>query len=371
MNHIATIILCFIPFIDAFICPLYKFSNHPRTLLYSQNNDLLVFGASVTGIGGRIIHIHRRQFPNSTILGVTQTTKNHDFLSRLNCIPILYDNLDSNISFPNVIIAVPPNSRFDDRNNKEYSSIIEKSCSLWNKNGKLIFSSSGSVYTEKNGNFVSENSNIDTTHALYVCENMVRSKGGTVLRFGALYGMHRGDFWRLLDNTQFNISENLIVEMCNYDDAASAIATILYTNNTDIIGETYNVCDGKGKTIKEILGNCIRVHEYRDKNIPILMNSTTYTGKRYNITKIKDLGWRPRWRSFEEWCRAHSYAPNPVSNEIKLYKERKILEKEELQRQYDIKLQQDNNVEREGALAIVQFLAFFIAEIYLFYLPKK
>lgn len=363
--------LCFFQIAESFIHPLYKLSHSPLTRLYSQNNDLLVFGASVTGIGGRIIHTHRKQFPNATIIGVTQTTKNHNLLSRINCTPMLYDNVDLNLSFPNVVIAVPPNSRFDDKNNKEYLLIVEKSCSFWNKKGKLIFTSSGSVYTERNGGIVSEDSKVDTTHVLYVCENMIRSKGGIVLRFGALYGMHRGDFWRLLNNTQLNISEHLIIEMCNYDDAAAAITTLLYKNSTDIMGDTYNVCDGKGKTIKEILRNCIRVHEYRDKNIPILTNSTNHLGKRYNITKIKDLGWQPRWRSFEEWCRAHSYAPNPTSNEIKLYKERKILEKEELQRLYDIKLQDDNNVVREGLLAVFQFLAFFIVEIYLFYMETS
>lgn len=371
MQKLFAVILFFIHLIEAFVIPVYKFSKKSHSILHCHNDDLLVLGASITGIGGRVIHMHRKKFPNATIVGVTQTTKNHDFLLRLNSTPMLYHELDSNLSFSNVVITVPPNSSFDDKNNKEYLTIIDKSCSFWNKKGRLIFASSGSVYTEKNGGIVSENSDVNTNHILYICENMIRSTGGTVLRFGALYGIHRGDFWRLLDKSQLNISENLIIEMCNYDDASAAITTVLYTNNTDIIGETYNVCDGKGKTIKEILGNCVRVYEYRDKQVPILMTNNTYSGKRYNITKIQDLGWYPRWRSFEEWCRAYSYVPNPSSNEIKLYKERKILEKEELQRLYDMKLQQDHNVEREGILTVVQFMAFFIVEIYLHFLPKN
>lgn len=371
MLKLSVAVLFFIHFVEAFIIPAYKFSKKSHTRLYSHNDDLLVFGASITGIGGRVIHTHRKRYPNATIIGVTQTTKNHEFLSRLNCTPVLYDNLDYNQSFPNVVIAIPPNSSFDNQNNKQYLSIVENSSSFWNKKGKMIFTSSGSVYTENNGSIVSENDNVNTNHTLYICENMIRSNGGTILRFGALYGMQRGDFWRLLDKPKLNISEKLLIEMCNYDDAVSAISTILYTNNTNVIGETYNVCDGKGKTIKEILGNCVRVYEYRDKNVPILINSTTYSGKRYNITKIKALGWQPRWRSFEEWCRAHSYAANPSSNEIKLYKERKILEKEELQRLYDAKLEKDHNIVREGLLALFQFLAFFVVEIYLNHLPKK
>lgn len=370
-KQLAILLFCILECVDTFVNVIHhKYSKLKYTPLHNQNNDMMVFGASITGIGGRVIHTHRKKYPNATIIGVTQTTKNHNFLSKLNCTPILYDNLNHNLSFSNIVISIPPNSKFDAENNKQYISIIDDACSFWNKKGRLIFTSSGSVYNEQNGGIVCESSDINANHTLYLCEDIIRGYGGIVFRFGALYGMHRGDFWRLLDKPSLNISENLIIEMCNYDDSASAIATVLYSNSKNISGETYNVCDGKGKTIKDILGNCIRVYEYRDKNVPILVNSTTYSGKKYNITKIKELGWQPRWRSFEEWCRAHSYAANPSSNEIKLYKERKILEKEELQRLYDINLQKDNDVVREGFLFILQFVSFVLIEIYLYFIPK-
>lgn len=351
-------------FIILFIKTISAFS--PSILRLSMNSkDLLVVGASVTGIGTRVMKLQRDAHPLIPIVGETKTIKNHDFILKLNCTPRLSSE-DYNETFSNVVITAPP--YFDEIN--IYNGTLTKAISKWNKKGKLIFAGSGRHYIESNGNYVTEKSEVNKDHYMYQYESIIKEAGGTCLRFGALYGFNRGDFWNLLDKTNINVNPNMRMEMCNYDDATSAIMTILNTNES-VSKEVYNVCDGKGKTIQEILNNCVRVYEYKDKTIPIFINNTTYLGKRYNITKIKNLGWRPRWNSFEEWCRAHSYAANPVSNEIKLYQERKILKKEELERLYDIKLENDNNIVREGLLNLFQLLAFFIVEIYLVNLPKK
>lgn len=340
-------------------------NNKFNTKLYCIQNDLIVFGASTRGIGARVIKTHREKYPNATIIGVTQTTKNHELLTKLNCIPAIYDNISLNSLYSNVVLTVPPNSSYTYEQNEKYKSIVNKSLSVWNKKGKFIFSSSGGVYVENKGGIVNENSIINKNHTLYQCEKVIRQNGGTILRFGALYGINRGDFWRLLDMDAINISKNIIIEMCNYDDAASAISLILYTNISNIKGEIYNVCDGKGKTLKEILINCKRVYEYKDKKIPNMTNDTYYLGKKYNITKIKQLGWRLRWNSFEEWCRAYSYALNTNTNEIKIYEKRKYNEKEEKEKQYDMKLKNENNIFKETIMVSLQFAVFVIVELYL------
>jgi len=324
-----------------------------------NNKDLLVVGASVTGIGTRVMKLHRETYPLIRIVGETKTTKNHDFIMKLNCTPQL-SNENNNETFSNVVITAPP--YFDEIN--IYNETLTKAISKWNKKGKLIFAGSGRHYIESNGNYVTEESEVNKDHYMYQFENIIKEAGGTCLRFGALYGFNRGDFWHLLDKTNINVNPNMRMEMCNYDDATSAIMTILNTNET-VSREVYNVCDGKGKTIKEILNNCIKVYEYQNSKIPNMTEDNPYLGKRYNISKIKSLGWDTRWKSFEQWCRTYSYMSNPETNAIKLYdklKKPKVIDNSPIN-------ENEHNIDK--VLIIIQIIAFIVIESYLQYIKVK
>jgi len=370
----ALCIILFIEIVNAFASITTKyFNSKPLCLRLShcineadpQNNkDLLVVGASITGIGGRIIKSHRLNFPNATIVGETLTSSNHEYLRKLNCIPRLCN--ESHIEmFNNVIISVPAYKNTSQEYNNYYKSIVKNAISRWNKNGKLVFASSGGVYKENKGNYVTEDSEINTEHILYDCEQLIKNAGGTSLRFAALYGFNKGDFWNYLKYDKINVNPNMIIEMCNYDDAASAFMTILNTNQTLVAKKVFNVCDGRSKTIKEILLNCIKVYEYSGANVPDMTGNNTNLGKKYNITNIQKLGWTPRWKSFESWCRTYSYIQNPASNAIVFYNERKI--KDTVEKKYSI--QNIDDVRHETLLICIQFFAFVFVELYLFLLP--
>lgn len=296
-------VLC-LQIVKAFNLPLLRLlslsNNH---LLYK--NDLLVIGASITGIGGRVIKSHRSLYPNARIIGETLTVSNHEYLKNLDCIPIICNETDINDKFSNIVITVPTNRNGTNEYNEYYKSILKNAILRWNKNGKLVFASSGAVYLENNGNYVSENSDINKKHILYECEKIIKNAGGTSLRLSALYEYNKGDLWRYLKLKHIDNNPNMIVEMCNYDDACSAFMTILETKQ-NVYGKIYNVCDGNSKTIKEILHNCLKIYEYQKNQLPTMSVNNTNLGKKYNITEITNLGWSPRWKSFEMWCKTHS-----------------------------------------------------------------
>ena len=60
------------------------------------------------------------------------------------------------------------------------------------------------------------------------------------------------------------------------------------------------------------------MYEYRDTPIPEFKVGLDQepTGKKFDTSKMRNLGWKPRWESFDAWCEAHSSAPNQETNEI-------------------------------------------------------
>lgn len=353
--NIVYIFILYFQIVNAFSLPILRLS--------LQNNDLLVIGASITGIGGRIIKSHRRLYPNARIIGETLTLKNHDDLRKLNCIPMLCNESDINDKFSNIVITVPAYRSSNIEYNEYYKSIVKNAILRWNKNGKLVFASSGGVYLENNGNYVSEDSDTNKEHLLYDCEKIIQDAGGTSLRLSALYGFNKGDLWGYLKQSHININPNMIIEMCNYDDACSAFMTILESNK-NVSGEIYNICDGKSKTVKEILMNCLKIYEYKKFQLPTMSVNNTNLGKKYNITKITNLGWSPRWKSFETWCRTYSQIENPKTNAIQFYENYK---KEDII--HDVG--EIGNQINETILIISQILVFVIIEAYLYIAPYK
>ena len=205
---------------------------------------------------------------------------------------------------------------------EKFRAVIRRGISLWDGTGRLVFTSAGSVYRENGGGLVNEESEVKDDHPMRQCEVMVTDAGGAALRFSALYGFQRGGLWNVMGKT-VGVDPAMTLEMCNYDDGASAVMTVMTAEESKVAGQVFNVCDSQGKQVPEIFQSCTKVYEYRDVSVPEMTGcGNGVLGKRYDTSKIRALGWKPRWESFDQWCEAHSKSPNQETNVLAMEEER-------------------------------------------------
>ena len=84
--------------------------------------------------------------------------------------------------------------------NPDYPGEVAKALARWSGTGKFVFTSSGGVYAEDDGQYVDEQSTVsDSARAkkLLDCESAVLAKGGSVVRLAGLYSLERGahNYW--------------------------------------------------------------------------------------------------------------------------------------------------------------------------------
>lgn len=170
----------------------------------------------------------------------------------------------------------------------------------------ILFTSSTSVYAQRSGEWVTEESAAEPQHEtgkiLRKTEELVLRRGGLVVRLAAIYGPGRS---ALL--TKFLRGEALVdpendrfVNQAHRDDIASALFVLLDRHAG--AGQIYNVADDKPLLQSE----CYRwLARKLNRSIPRREGSTSnrkrgQSNKRVSNLKMRSLDWAPRYSSFEE-----------------------------------------------------------------------
>jgi nucleoside-diphosphate-sugar epimerase len=170
---------------------------------------------------------------------------------------------------------------------------------------KLLFTSSTSVYAQRDGSWVTEESETKplraTSRILLEVEKLILEKGGIVVRLAGIYGPQRSALLsRFLNGTAtIDPNKDRFVNQVHRDDIASALFLLL---NREESAKVYNVVDNKPILQSE----CYRWLAQRlDRPLPPTRKSDKprkrgNTNKRVSNAKLRRLGWTPQYPTFAD-----------------------------------------------------------------------
>jgi nucleoside-diphosphate-sugar epimerase len=170
---------------------------------------------------------------------------------------------------------------------------------------KLLFTSSSSVYAQRDGSWVTEQSETkptrETSCILLETESVVLASGGMVARLAGIYGPGRSAMLKkFLAGTEVIDPENdRFVNQVHRDDIASALFVLM---NQEPDGQIYNVVDNQPILQSE----CYRwLAERLNRPLPPIGKSTARrkrgdSNKRISNAKLRRLGWAPQYPTFAE-----------------------------------------------------------------------
>jgi nucleoside-diphosphate-sugar epimerase len=171
---------------------------------------------------------------------------------------------------------------------------------------KLLFTSSTSVYAQRDGSWVTEDSETqpvrETSQLLLQAENLALARGGIVARLAGIYGPGRATLLSgfLAGSAIIDLENDRFVNQVHRDDIAAAFFLLL--NRPRLVGGIYNVVDRQPILQSECyrwlakklnrpfppIGQSISVRKRGDSN------------KRVSNKKLCRLGWSPRYPTFAE-----------------------------------------------------------------------
>ncbi|HET6406631.1 MAG TPA: NAD-dependent epimerase/dehydratase family protein, partial [Chthoniobacteraceae bacterium] len=168
----------------------------------------------------------------------------------------------------------------------------------------LIFTSSTSVYAQVDGSVVTEESPAtplrETGLILREAEDVILNAGGCVARLAGIYGPGRSVLLRKFFAGEAVIEEDgsRYVNQIHRDDAAAALLRLVEGRASGI----YNVADDAPLTQREVY-TWLAVHFGK----PIPPTGPVNTERKRGVThkcvsnsKLRALGWSPRYPSFRE-----------------------------------------------------------------------
>jgi nucleoside-diphosphate-sugar epimerase len=171
---------------------------------------------------------------------------------------------------------------------------------------KLIFTSSTSVYAQRDGSWVAEDSPTNPTREtggiLLQTEKLVIAHGGIVARLAGIYGPRRSALlMKFLNGTAIIDPESdRFVNQVHRDDIASALFFLIERESGP--GEVYNTVDDRPILQSE----CYRWLAQRlDRPLPPIGTSTQTrkrgdSNKRVSNTKLRRVGWIPQYPTFAD-----------------------------------------------------------------------
>jgi nucleoside-diphosphate-sugar epimerase len=171
---------------------------------------------------------------------------------------------------------------------------------------KLLFTSSTSVYAQRDGSWVTEESETnpirETSHILLEAEKLVLDRSGIVARLAGIYGPGRSALLsKFLEGAAIMDSENdRFVNQVHRDDIASALLWLLSRKTQ--AAQIYNVVDDQPILQSE----CYRWLAQRlNRPLPPIGKSTLArkrgeSNKRVSNAKLRRLGWAPRYPTFAD-----------------------------------------------------------------------
>ena len=171
---------------------------------------------------------------------------------------------------------------------------------------RIIFTSSTSVYAQRDGSWVSEESETkperETARILLETERLILDRGGIVARLAGIYGPGRSVLLSkfLTGLTIIDPQNDRFVNQVHRDDIAAALFLLLNRQSTR--GEIYNVVDDQPILQSE----CYRwLAKKLNRPIPPIGRSTSISkrgasNKRVSSAKLRRLGWIPQYATFAE-----------------------------------------------------------------------
>jgi nucleoside-diphosphate-sugar epimerase len=171
---------------------------------------------------------------------------------------------------------------------------------------RMLFTSSTSVYAQRDGSWVTEQSatkpSRETGWILLEAESLVLERGGVVARLAGIYGPGRSALLsRFLAGTATIDPENdRFINQAHRDDIAAALFLLLQQQST--AGEIYNVVDDQPILQTE----CYRyLAEKLSRPLPPIGKSPGIprrgaSNKRVSNAKLRGLGWTPQYPTFTD-----------------------------------------------------------------------
>jgi len=172
---------------------------------------------------------------------------------------------------------------------------------------KFLFTSSTSVYAQRDGSRVTEESETkplqETSRILLEVEKLILEKGGIIVRLAGIYGPQRSAMLSKFLNGTATIDPNndRFVSQVHRDDIASALFLLL-NREAQTSAQIYNVVDDQPLLQSE----CYRWLAQRlNRPLPPIRKSEQPrkrgdTNKRVSNTKLRCLGWTPHYPTFAD-----------------------------------------------------------------------
>lgn len=174
-----------------------------------------------------------------------------------------------------------------------------------------LFVSSTSVYAQKEGEEVDENSPAEPSSAtgrvLRKSEELILSCGGAVVRLAGLYGPGRSVLLRkyLKGEARLEGDGSRWVNMVHVEDAATALMTLLSEVPAAVASQVFNAAARPVKQINLFSEIARRLGQPLPGCVaPDLNRKRGWSNKRVLSHKLRGLGWRPKYEDyFADWER--------------------------------------------------------------------
>ena len=168
--------------------------------------------------------------------------------------------------------------------------------------GRLVFTGSTSVYAQLDGSWVTEESpaepDRETGRVLRQTEELVLGSGGVVARLAGIYGPGRSVLLRkfLAGEAVLEAGGARWINQIHREDIAGALLTLLENGAQGL----FNVSDNEPLQQRDIYaGLAQRFNRPLPPEGPVDSNRKRgVTNKRVSNTKLRALGWQPRYGSF-------------------------------------------------------------------------
>jgi nucleoside-diphosphate-sugar epimerase len=169
----------------------------------------------------------------------------------------------------------------------------------------LLFTSSTSVYAQKQGALVDETSAADPAHEkgriLREAEAVVLTDLGIVARLGGIYGPGRSFLLRkfLAGEAVLDPMDARFLNQAHRDDIVSALF-LLAERRAELAGQIYNVVDDEPVSAREVYEWLSqRLHKPLPPQGKIASRKKRgESNKRVSNQKLRALGWSPRYPNF-------------------------------------------------------------------------
>jgi nucleoside-diphosphate-sugar epimerase len=172
---------------------------------------------------------------------------------------------------------------------------------------KILFTSSTSVYAQRDGSRVTEESETkplrETSRILLEVERLILEKGGIITRLAGIYGPQRSALLSKFLNGTATVDPNndRFINQVHRDDIASALFTLL-NREVQTSAQIYNIVDDQPLLQSE----CYRWLAQRlNRPFPPTRKSEQPrkrgdSNKRVSNTKLHQLGWAPNYPTFRD-----------------------------------------------------------------------